>query len=165
MRRELAAQAAAEEPSSGGAGRPGGGTSTSHATGLAALGLELAPSGLSVRLAAEAAAAAPPGNLSEQMEAEVVAAGGAAGVVVIPADSRWGCWREGAVCGLYAACVCVCVCWRPGVYIPGAPKCCSLDCLIHAPIPCQPQTNPARPASPCLTTPHHVATPPQPAAA
>ncbi|KAG2442401.1 hypothetical protein HXX76_002487 [Chlamydomonas incerta] len=79
MRRELAAQAATERPP-GGAGGGGGG-------GLTALGLELAPSGLSVRLSAEAAAAALPGCLSEHMEAEVVAAGGAAGVVVIPADS------------------------------------------------------------------------------
>jgi hypothetical protein len=78
MRRELAAQAATEGQVAGGGG--GG--------GLMALGLELAPSGLSVRLGAEAAAAAPPAHLSEQMEPEVVAAGGSAGVVVIPADSR-----------------------------------------------------------------------------
>lgn len=52
------------------------------------LGLNLGPSGLSVRLSAEAVEVSPPAIISEEVDQEVVEAGGMATLVVIPSDSR-----------------------------------------------------------------------------
>ncbi|KXZ56918.1 hypothetical protein GPECTOR_1g828 [Gonium pectorale] len=57
------------------------------AAATAALGLALGPSGLCVRLPADAAEMAPPSVLAEQQEPEVAAAGGLATLVVVPADA------------------------------------------------------------------------------